>query len=140
MTDRAIRCGVVGAGVFGGYHARKLARLAGAALAGVADPHIARAHALANPLGAPAFDDYDALLACADAIIVTAPAAVHADLARRALAAGKPVYVEKPLATTSEDAWALVEAANSAWPQVIGSSGPSHWRSIDQTRSPERRR
>ena len=114
MASGVVRCGVVGAGVFGGYHARKAASLPCAALAGVSDPHIAKARALAEPLGAPGFDDYDALLACSDAIIVTAPAAVHAGLAHRALAAGKPVYVEKPLATTSEDAWALVEAAAKA--------------------------
>ena len=114
MADGVIRCGVVGAGVFGGYHARKAASLAGAALAGVADPHISRARALAEPLGGVGLDDYDALLAISDAIIVTAPAAVHADLAARALAAGKHVYVEKPLATTSEDAWALVAAAAEA--------------------------
>ena len=114
MADRVIRCGVVGAGVFGGYHARKIPSLPGAVLAGVSDPQMAKARALADPLGAPAFDDYDALLAFSDAIIVTAPADAHADLARRALAAGKPVYVEKPLATTSQDAWALVEAAAKA--------------------------
>ncbi|MEO6341226.1 MAG: Gfo/Idh/MocA family oxidoreductase, partial [Caulobacteraceae bacterium] len=106
-----IRCGVVGAGVFGGYHARKVVSLAGAALAGVADPDIAKARALAELLGTAAFDDYDALLACCEAVIVTAPAVAHADLANRALIAGKAVYVEKPLATTSEDAWALVASA-----------------------------
>ena len=114
MADGVIGCGVVGAGVFGGYHARKTASLAGAALAGVMDPSLAKARALAEPLGAQGFDDFDALLDRADAIIVTAPAAAHADLAARALAAGKPVYVEKPLATTSGDAWALVAAAAKA--------------------------
>ena len=37
MVDRRIRCGVAGAGVFGGYHAKKLASLSEAELVGVYD-------------------------------------------------------------------------------------------------------
>ena len=48
-----------------------------------------------------------AVQACA----IAAPAAMHYDLARRALEAGKDVFVEKPLALTAKEGEALVELA-----------------------------
>jgi predicted dehydrogenase len=45
--SESLRGGVIGAGVFGGYHARQYARLSGVDLAAVYDPHPERAAALA---------------------------------------------------------------------------------------------
>src|SRR5262245_18684192 len=45
------------------------------------------------------------------AVIIATPASSHAALARRALAAGKHVFVEKPLATTTSDADDLIRVA-----------------------------
>ena len=41
----ALRAGVIGAGVFGGHHARKCASLPGVELTAVLDPHAERAEA-----------------------------------------------------------------------------------------------
>jgi predicted dehydrogenase len=106
-----LRAGVIGAGVFGGYHAGKYASLPGVTLVGVLDQHLAHAEALAAKHGGAAFDDLDALLAAVDLVSVAAPAVAHAQLALAALRAGKPVYVEKPLATRLADAQALVAEA-----------------------------
>ncbi len=59
------------------------------------------------------FGDYDAMLADdqVDAVVVAVADQFHVPLAVKALEAGKPVLVEKPMATTVEDARALVEAA-----------------------------
>ncbi len=59
-------------------------------------------------------DDLDAVLADdqVSAVIVATPAASHAPLARRALAAGKHVFVEKPLALSTEDAVELARTAD----------------------------
>lgn len=111
MVDRRIRCGVAGAGVFGGYHAKKLASLAEAELTAVFDLHGDRAEALAAPLSAAATDDFDRMLDACEAVVVATPAQSHADLTARAIAAGKAVYVEKPLAATGAAARALAEAA-----------------------------
>jgi predicted dehydrogenase len=46
-----------------------------------------------------------------DACVVATPAALHFDVARRALEAGKDVFVEKPLALTVKEGEALVEVA-----------------------------
>ena len=113
MTQ-TLKAGVVGAGVFGGYHAKKYAELPDVTLAAVFDVDLARAQALAGPLGAQAFDDMDAFLAAVDVVTVATPAVHHAGAALAALKAGKPVYSEKPLAVTPEDADKMVAAAAKA--------------------------
>jgi predicted dehydrogenase len=113
MVSGMLRAGVAGAGVFGGYHARKYAEIVGVTLAGVYDPDLARARSLADALGAAAFDDLDALLASVDVLTVASPAATHAAVAGAALAAGRSVYVEKPIAISLADATRLVELAEA---------------------------
>ena len=109
-----LKCGVVGAGVFGGYHANQYAKLPGARLAAVFDPQIDRARAVADPHGAQAFTDMDAFLAAVDAVSVTSPATTHFAAALASLKAGKATYVEKPLAVTMDNAEALIAAARKA--------------------------
>ena len=110
----ALRAGVIGAGVFGGHHARKCASLHGVELAAVLDPHAERAEILAGPAGAAVFDDLDAFLDAVDLVTVACPASSHARMAMQALARGKHVYVEKPLADDAEDGRALVAAARGS--------------------------
>ncbi len=120
-VSETLECGVVGAGVFGGYHAHQYAKLPGARLAAVFDPHGERAEALAGPLGGRAFTDLAAFLGAVDAVSITSPATTHAGAALAALAAGKAVYVEKPLATTLDDAEALIARARAAGlPLAVG--------------------
>ncbi|MCA0355643.1 MAG: Gfo/Idh/MocA family oxidoreductase [Proteobacteria bacterium] len=111
---QTLKAGVVGAGVFGGYHAKKYAELGGVTLVGVFDIDLARAKALAEPLGAQGYDDMDAFLAAVDVVTVAAPAVHHAAPALAALKAGKPVYSEKPIAVSPDDADKMVAAAAKA--------------------------
>ncbi|HKR87794.1 MAG TPA: Gfo/Idh/MocA family oxidoreductase [Phenylobacterium sp.] len=105
MADSAaLRGGVIGAGVFGGYHARQYAQQDGAVLSAVLDPHPDRAAKVAMPLGGRAFHELDAFLEAVDVVTVASPATVHAEHVLAALAAGKPVYVEKPIAVSVADA------------------------------------
>jgi predicted dehydrogenase len=113
MTN-PLKCGVIGAGVFGGYHANQYAKLPGAVLAAVFDPHIERALALAGPHGALAFAEMEPFLAAVDAVSVTSPATTHAPAALAALRAGKAAYVEKPIAVTMEEADAIVRTARAS--------------------------
>jgi predicted dehydrogenase len=75
-----------------------------------------RAEALAARLGSEACTDWQALLGDPriEAFIIATPHAAHAPLTLAALAAGKHVLVEKPLATNLADARAMVEAAERA--------------------------
>ncbi|MDO9337277.1 MAG: Gfo/Idh/MocA family oxidoreductase [Caulobacter sp.] len=111
---KLLKAGVVGSGVFGGYHARKYAEMEGIELVGIYDLHPERCFDMANQYGAEAYGDLDDLLKEADIITVATPATTHARLALQCLAAGRSVYVEKPLATTLEDADRLIQAAAGA--------------------------
>jgi predicted dehydrogenase len=113
MSDN-LRGGVIGAGVFGAHHARKYASLAGVSLSAVLDTHPDRAAALAMPLGGRAFHDLEAFLEAVDVVTIASPAVHHGGQALAALAAGKPVYVEKPLAVTLEAAEKIRAAAASS--------------------------
>jgi predicted dehydrogenase len=113
MTE-TLRGGVIGAGVFGGYHAAQYARAPGAVLSAVLDPHPERAAKVAVPLGGRAFHDLDAFLAAVDVVTIASPATHHAEQALAALAAGKPVYVEKPIAISVAEAEKVRAAAAKA--------------------------
>ena len=106
-----LKAGVAGAGVFGGFHAKKYASLEGVRLARVFDVDLDRAKALAEPLGAEAVDDLDTFVAGLDVVTVASPGFTHAEIAARALSVGASVYVEKPLAVTVDDAETLVALA-----------------------------
>lgn len=109
--SETLRGGVIGAGVFGGYHARQYARLPGVTFAGVYDIHPDRAARVAMPLGGRAFCDLDAFLAEVDVVTVASPATHHAEQALAAIAAGKPVYVEKPIGVSVAQAEKVRAAA-----------------------------
>jgi predicted dehydrogenase len=105
--------GIVGGGFMAAVHSRA-ARAARARLVGVVGSSPARAQQAADELGIErAYDSLDALLAdpAVDVVHVTTPNALHAQQAAAALAAGKHVVCEKPLATSLSDAERLVEAS-----------------------------
>jgi predicted dehydrogenase len=111
-----LRLGVVGAGNISGQYSTSLARLPQLRVTAVCDLDRTRAEALAaqhegaRTVALPellAADDVDLVL------VLTLPA-THADVARDALAAGKHVYVEKPLATSVAEGREVVKAAAEA--------------------------
>ncbi|RKQ95301.1 Gfo/Idh/MocA family protein [Maricaulis maris] len=109
--SRILRTGVVGAGVFGGFHASKYAANERVELVGVYEPDLERAKALAEKHGAKGFDNFAAFLAGVDAITVASPAVHHFEAAATALAMGKHVLVEKPIASSVEEARELISLA-----------------------------
>ena len=111
MAD--LRVGVVGVGHLGRHHARVFAGIEGVRLAGVVDSRIEQARKVAEPLGAPAFDDYRALLDRVDAVSVAVPTRFHRTVAGAFLERGIPAMVEKPLTADLAEAEALVELAES---------------------------
>ncbi len=83
-------------------------------LVAVVDADPARARAVADRFGvARSFGDLDALLSevDVDCAVVATPHTTHRPVVERLLLAGVDVLVEKPLTTTAEDAWALVDLA-----------------------------
>lgn len=111
--EKRLKTGVAGAGVFGGFHARKHAASPRIDLIGVCDLDRLRGQALAAETGARAFDTFGAMLEEVDAVTIAAPAAAHFRMAQAALNAGKHVYVEKPLALSLADADTLIALAEA---------------------------
>jgi predicted dehydrogenase len=109
----ALRIGLVGAGKISGAYLRTLPRLANVDVVAIGDLDEARARTAAAAIpGARALAVTD-LLAADDVDLVlnlTIPAA-HAEVAQAAIAAGKHVYGEKPLAATTERARDVLAAA-----------------------------
>lgn len=108
--------GIVGTGGIARQFAADLAFAPGARVAAVCSRSADKAEAFrAAVVADKAHADLDALLADAavDAVYVATPNALHAEQALRAIAAGKPVLVEKPLALSAADA-GRIEAAAAA--------------------------
>jgi predicted dehydrogenase len=103
---------LAGLGPWGSNLARnfnELARLAW--ICDVSEDHLAAAAARYPTARATA--SFDEVLAdeAVEAVVVATPVPMHAELARRALAAEKHVFVEKPMALGADDAEALVALA-----------------------------
>lgn len=116
----AIRIAQIGCGHWGQNLARNFAELG--ALAAVVDGNAETAARMTEQHGAPA-RTLDAVLADAaiQGIAFATPAETHAALASRALAAGKHVYVEKPLALDIADAERVIaEAAQAERVLMVG--------------------
>ena len=114
-ADVALRVGVVGIGVMGSNHARVLADLAGAALAGVADPDLKQRQFVCGALGCPGYEDIDGLLESGvDALTIAAPTHLHRDLAMKCIRRGVHVLVEKPIASSVEEGNSIIAAARAA--------------------------
>jgi predicted dehydrogenase len=114
MSDTQVRVGMVGLGYWGPNLARNFHDLPGAELAYVCDLDEERlADFAARFPKARATQRFDDLLEdeTLDAVVVATPVPTHAELARRALAAGKHVFVEKPLALSAADAESVAELA-----------------------------
>jgi predicted dehydrogenase len=107
-----LKAAVVGTGFIGAVHVDALRRL-GVEVLGVAGSTPERASSKGL---APAYDSFEALLADerVDVVHLTTPNRLHFPQAKQALAAGKHVVCEKPLALTSDESGELVELADAA--------------------------
>ncbi len=103
--------GVLGVGRLGGAHARLLAQTPVFRLVGVHDVDEKRAAAVATDLATTSFPEASGLLDAVDAVVIAVPTAVHFRVALQALEADCHVLVEKPLASTLEEADELIGLA-----------------------------
>ena len=109
-----MRIGLVGYGGWGRVHASAIGRVEGLSLSGVVAGDDASARDAARDLpGVPVHRTLDALLAdpSVELVDIVTPNHLHVDMAVKALAAGKHVLLEKPMATTLADTERLVAAA-----------------------------
>ncbi|MCP4758131.1 MAG: Gfo/Idh/MocA family oxidoreductase [Planctomycetes bacterium] len=115
MTDKTLRCAVIGVGRMGRHHARVYAQMSGAELVGVVDHDAGRAANIVEEWGGEAFASIEELLAHGvDAVTIATPTIHHRAAAEQLLTAGVACLIEKPLAPTAEDAAAIAAAAGAA--------------------------
>jgi len=109
-----IRTALFGTGFVGRIHLEGIRRLGYVQIYAIGEPEIAKANALAAEFGATKTDpDYRRILEdpAVKAVHVCVPNALHFQLAKDSLEAGKHVICEKPLATSVADARELVALA-----------------------------
>ena len=113
----ALRIGILSfAHMHAASYASAVQSLPGVELAGVADRDNDRAKVMAGHYGVPAYSSYESLLTDGDvdAVIVGSENVRHRELVELAASHKKAVLCEKPLATTIEDAEAMIAACESA--------------------------
>lgn len=109
-----MRLALIGAGRWGRNYIRTIAGLPGTALVRLASGN-PESHSLVPPSCVVTPDWRSAIAAPeVDAVIIATPPASHAEIALAAIAAGKAVLVEKPLALDMAEAEAIVAAARRA--------------------------
>ncbi|WP_328634512.1 Gfo/Idh/MocA family protein [Streptomyces sp. NBC_00356] len=120
--EKTVRIGVIGAGWIGREHIRRLTDVVvGARVTAVTDIDAERAAEAARYPGAKVYADGASLIASedVDAVLVTSWGPTHAEHVLNAIAAGKPVFCEKPLATTPEDCLKIVEAEQAHGSRLV---------------------
>lgn len=115
-TTDPTRIAVLGAGFMGGTHARAYATLPDAEIAAIFAHTPNRAEPLAAELGTVWTSDLDRILGddSIEAVDICLPTPEHRPMLEAALAAGKHVLLEKPLALIREDARAIVATVESS--------------------------
>ncbi|WP_111132800.1 Gfo/Idh/MocA family protein [Micromonospora deserti] len=119
---RPVTVGLIGAGVMGADHARLLSgSVAGARVGGVCDVDEARARWVVAATGARALSDPFRLIADEDidAVLVASSDATHEEYVLAAIAAGKPVLCEKPLAPSVEGCQRIVDAETAYGSRLV---------------------
>lgn len=113
MSEKHLRCGVIGTGYLGRFHAQKYQLLENAHLVAVCDTDAAAVGRVAEELGVSAFTDIQALFGKVDAVSIAATTKAHFSIARACLEAGIHVLIEKPMTTTVQEADTLIALARA---------------------------
>jgi myo-inositol 2-dehydrogenase/D-chiro-inositol 1-dehydrogenase len=115
-----VRVGVIGTGVIGRAHVLRLAhRTVGAQVVAIADTDAERARAVAAEVGAEVFASGTELIDAVDAVVVASWGPTHEEYVLAAIAAGKPVFCEKPLAPTREACDRIIDAELAAGRRLV---------------------
>jgi len=111
VSDDALRLAVIGVGHLGRHHARLASTLEGVRLVAVVDVKAERAAEIAAAHGTTPLTDYRELFDRVDAVVIAVPTEGHLSVARPCLERGIGVLVEKPMASSLDEADAMLAAA-----------------------------
>ena len=105
------KVGVIGVGKLGGFHCNALSQIDMAELVGIFDTDVERRQEIAHKFQCKVFQSADDLVDSCEVVGVIVPTQSHKQIVEKALRAGKPVFVEKPIASTLEEAEEIVNMA-----------------------------
>ena len=101
---KALKIGVIGAGHMGSHHVRNLSEEKRFDLVGIYDSNSEQARIVAEKYDVTAFETADDLLKNIEAVVIAVPSSLHKEVALKAAEYNVHALIEKPLATSSEDA------------------------------------
>lgn len=108
-----VRVGVIGAGHLGKIHIKCIKNVPEIELAGIFDADAAHLTQVSEELGVNKFDSYEDLLLNCEAVDIVVPTVFHYEIAKKALLAGKHIFIEKPITHTLEEARELLQLAHT---------------------------
>lgn len=118
-----LKVGVIGVGAIGREHIKRINQCTGAQVVAVSDIHSDQLAEFLNresiqaeiyPTGQDLIDSVDV-----DAVVVTSWGPTHEEYVIAAIAAGKPVFCEKPLAVTAEGCKSIIDAEMAAGRRLV---------------------
>lgn len=119
---KELRVGVIGAGAIGQEHIARLQdKMAGARVVAVCEINADSAKKMADMYGLRIEPDMKSLINAqdVDAVLVACYDAAHAEAVLGCIEAGKPVFCEKPMATSQEDCRKIVDAEIAAGRKLV---------------------
>jgi myo-inositol 2-dehydrogenase/D-chiro-inositol 1-dehydrogenase len=117
-----VNVGVIGVGMIGQDHIRRLTSVvSGSKIVAVTDVNAEQAAQVADPVGAKVLATGQELIndEAVDAVIVCSWGPTHEEYVLAAIAADKPVFCEKPLATTQEACLRIIDAETALGHRVV---------------------
>jgi len=99
-----LKAGVLGAGHLGKIHLRLLKQSEKYELIGFYDPNETNAKKVVEEFGYTYFNSIDALIDAVDMVDIVTPTLSHYECAKKAIAKGKHIFIEKPITNTVEEA------------------------------------
>ncbi len=114
-AKKRMQLGVIGLGRLGYHHARNITRTMGARLAAVSDPAPAALNRACEDFDVPGYADYRQMLQedAIDAFVVATPTQTHYRVLMDVIQTKKPIFVEKPITFTVEEAKEIVHVVET---------------------------
>ncbi|MCU7493094.1 MAG: Gfo/Idh/MocA family protein [Bacteroidota bacterium] len=106
-----LKLGIIGTGHLGKLHIKISKTIPGCELAGIFDMDAEKAKECGSEFNVNVFNSLDEILAATDAVSIVATTSAHYELAKKALEAGRHVFVEKPITKLISEAEELVQLA-----------------------------
>ena len=107
-----LKVGVIGTGHLGRLHIKMFKQIDNCELIGIYDNNTEQAESAAAEYKTKFFIDIDELLKNVDAVSIAVTTTAHYDIGKKCLQAGVPVFIEKPITATIEEAKKLVALAD----------------------------